>query len=120
MLGKTQEQINAEVGSWIKEEEQKNSEIDKESYYDWIAWYFSEEELNERCKNEKFCVACLCNRDNVKVDEYHVCEECRNGSSGIGMPRRLPVVTLNSKNYFRDDRLREFRNVNNPVDRIAF
>ena len=82
--------------------------------------YYSEEELSEFCKNDKFCIACLCNRDNVNVDEHHVCDECRNGSPGIGRPGRLPVVTLNGKNYFRDDRLREYRNVKNPHDRIVF
>jgi hypothetical protein len=36
-------------------------------------------------------------------------------------PRMLPIVTLsNRKKYFRDDRLRQWRNVENPHDFIDF
>jgi len=35
-------------------------------------------------------------------------------------PRRLPIVWLGDRPYFRDDRLREFRAVENPHDRIPF
>ena len=36
-------------------------------------------------------------------------------------PRRLPIVTLpNGKRYFRDVRLRQWRNVDNPHDFIDF
>ena len=35
------------------------------------------------------------------------------------MPRMLPVVELAGKRYYRDDRLGELRNVENPHDRIA-
>jgi len=36
-------------------------------------------------------------------------------------PRRLSVVTLaNGQDYFIDTKLREFRNVTNPHDRISF
>jgi hypothetical protein len=33
-------------------------------------------------------------------------------------PRVLPVVEIQGKRYYRDDRLREFRNVDDPHDRI--
>ena len=35
-------------------------------------------------------------------------------------PSRLPVVVIEGERYFRDDRLEEFRNVNDPHDRIDF
>jgi len=34
------------------------------------------------------------------------------------MPRRLPIVTVNGKKYFLDERLRQLRNVSNPSDYI--
>jgi hypothetical protein len=75
--------------------------------------------LKKRGKNPKFCIACFRVRKRVKVDEYHVCLDCRRGSTG--MPRRLRAVTLkNGKTYFVDDRLRELRNIHNPCDRIDF
>ena len=81
--------------------------------------FISLKEIEERCKNPKFCIACFRIRDNVKVDEYHICESCRNGSDG--MPRRLPVVTLeNGKSYFVDNRLRQLRNIHNPHDYIDY
>ena len=33
-------------------------------------------------------------------------------------PKRLPIVTIDGKRYFRDDRLREYRAVDNPHDRL--
>ena len=81
--------------------------------------YLSPKELKARCKNHKYCIACHRTRNNVVVDKYHVCKDCRRGSDG--MPRRLPAVTLsNGKTYFVDRRLRELRNVNNPHDYIDF
>jgi hypothetical protein len=35
------------------------------------------------------------------------------------MPLVLPVVEIEGTRYYRDDRLKEFRNVNNPHDRIV-
>lgn len=35
-------------------------------------------------------------------------------------PRRLDEVVIKGKTYFRDERLREYRNVDNPHDRIPF
>ncbi len=35
-------------------------------------------------------------------------------------PRRLPVVEIDGTDFFRDDRLKEYRNVSNPHDRITF
>ena len=35
-----------------------------------------------------------------------------------GKPRQLPIVTIRGKKYFQDDRLREYRAVDNPHDRI--
>jgi hypothetical protein len=81
--------------------------------------FISQKEILERCKNPKFCVVCFDVKDNVKVDEHHVCEWCRNGSAGI--PKRLPVVTLrNGRSYFVDRRLQQLRNVHNPHDYIDF
>ena len=39
---------------------------------------------------------------------------------GPPMPRRLPIVEIDGKPYFQDDRLKEFRAVDNPHDRITF
>jgi len=36
------------------------------------------------------------------------------------MARALPVVVIEGRRYFRDDRLEEFRAVDNPHERIAF
>jgi hypothetical protein len=33
------------------------------------------------------------------------------------VPRRLPIVTIDGKRYFRDDRLREYRAVDDPHER---
>lgn len=35
-----------------------------------------------------------------------------------GQPRRLPIVVINGRRYFVDVRLREYRAVDNPHDRI--
>jgi hypothetical protein len=35
-------------------------------------------------------------------------------------PYQLPVVERNGKQYFRDARLKEYRAVNDPHDRLAF
>jgi hypothetical protein len=35
-----------------------------------------------------------------------------------GAARQLPIVTINGKRYYRDDRLGEYRAVNNPHDRL--
>ena len=80
--------------------------------------YTDKKELEKRCKNPQFCIACFRVRKCLKVDEHHVCLDCRKGSNG--MPRRLPAITLkNGKTYFVDDRLRELRNIHDPCDRIA-
>jgi len=79
--------------------------------------YIDRQELKERSKNPKFCIACFRERDGVPVDKHHVCMDCRKGSDG--MPKRLPAVTLKSgKTYFVDHRLGELRNIHNPGDRI--
>ena len=36
------------------------------------------------------------------------------------MARQLPIVEHNGKKYFRDDRLRQIRNVDNPHDYVNF
>lgn len=36
------------------------------------------------------------------------------------MVRQLPIIELNGKHYFRDDRLRQIRNVENPHDFMDF
>jgi len=81
--------------------------------------FVSKKELQRRCRNPSFCIACFRVREGVRVDEHHVCEECRRGSSG--MPGRLRVITLkNGKSYSVDNRLRELRNIHNPFDSIGF
>jgi len=35
-------------------------------------------------------------------------------------PKQLPKAKINDKTYYRDDRLQEYRNVDNPHDRISF
>jgi hypothetical protein len=37
-----------------------------------------------------------------------------------GGVRRLPVVEIEGKYYYRDDRLREYRNLDDLADRIPF
>ena len=37
-----------------------------------------------------------------------------------GGVRRLTVVEIDGKYYYRDDRLREHRNIDDPTDRIPF
>ena len=77
----------------------------------------SKARIDELAKNPRFCIVCF--RDNVSVDRFHVCEECRKGTNG--MPRRLPTVTLdNGKTYFVDERLKQLRNVHNPHEFIYF
>ena len=81
--------------------------------------FVNKKELKKRLKDPRFCIACFRIRDNVPVDEHHVCLECRRGSRG--MPRRLPAITLkNGRTYFIDERLRQLRNVHNPHDSIDF
>ena len=81
--------------------------------------FINREEIRKRCRNPKFCIACFRIRDKVKVDEHHICESCRNGSDG--MPRRLPVVTLeNGKSYFVDNRLQQLRHIHNPHDYVDY
>lgn len=36
------------------------------------------------------------------------------------MVRQLPIVEMKGKKYFRDDRLQQFRNVENPHDFVDF
>jgi len=36
------------------------------------------------------------------------------------MIRQLPVIDYKGKKYFRDDRLRQIRNVENPHDYVDF
>jgi len=37
-----------------------------------------------------------------------------------GGVRRLTIVEIDGKYYYRDDRLREYRNIDDPADRIPF
>jgi hypothetical protein len=50
----------------------------------------------------------------------HPSDEDRKPTDRPRLPRRLPIVMIDGKPYFRDDRLREYRAVDNPHDRIAF
>jgi len=38
----------------------------------------------------------------------------------VSQPRVLPIVTIKGKQFFMDDRLREYRAVDNPHVRISF
>jgi len=79
--------------------------------------YFDHKQFEKLCKDAAFCIVCHRKRNDVEVDDHHVCKECRKGTDG--MPRRLPVVTLdNGKTYFIDERLKQLRNVINPHDYI--
>jgi hypothetical protein len=35
-------------------------------------------------------------------------------------PKQLPIEKIDGKQYYRDDRLREYRRVDNPHERISF
>ena len=50
----------------------------------------------------------------------HPTDEQHESPDRPRLPRHLPIVTIDGKLCFRDDRLREFRAVDNPHDRIAF
>jgi hypothetical protein len=39
---------------------------------------------------------------------------------GEACPRRLPQVRIQGRLYFQDDRLQEYRAVDNPCERISF
>ena len=57
------------------------------------------------------------------TDLYELAARARQELNRIAnppQPRRLPIVTIKGKKYFRDDRLREFRAVDNPHDRIPY
>lgn len=69
--------------------------------------------------------------ENMDVAYEHACEiadlvflalgiseEEQDRPYEVPMPRLLPIVELNGKRYFKDERLREFRNVENPHDVI--
>ena len=75
--------------------------------------YADAKETRKRCKNPRLYIACFRLRKRVKVDEHHICHDCRRRSTGT--PRRLRALTLeNRKTYFKDDRLHEPRNIHNP------
>ena len=81
--------------------------------------FLDQKELKRQCKDPRFCIVCLQTRDNVRVDEHHVCLDCRNGS--ISNPGKLPAVTLeDGKTYFFDKMLRQLRHVHDPHDSIDF
>ena len=49
-------------------------------------------------------------------DDPLKCARCgRRLTSGV---RKLPVVEIEGRSYYRDDRLREYRAVDNPHDRL--
>jgi len=49
-----------------------------------------------------------------------ISEEEQDRPPEIPMPRVLPIVEALGKRYFKDVRLRQFRNVENPHDFINF
>ncbi len=49
-----------------------------------------------------------------------VSEEEQDEPYEIPMPRILPIVEVNGKHYFKDERLRQLRNVKKPHDFINF
>ena len=49
------------------------------------------------------------------------CAGCGQQSGpGQACPRRLPIVRIRGRLYYRDDRLQEFRAVDAPWDRVPF
>ena len=44
----------------------------------------------------------------------------RDAESEVACPRRLPVVRIRGRLYFRDDRVQEFRSVDAPWDIVPF
>ena len=53
----------------------------------------------------------------MREDDHRVAFEGHHPPPGGG---RLPIVRIAGKLYFQDDRLEEFRRVNDPFDRIPF
>jgi len=49
-----------------------------------------------------------------------ISEEEQDRPYEVPMPRVLPIVELDGKRYFKDERLGEFRNVENPHDVLRF
>jgi len=49
-----------------------------------------------------------------------ISEEDQDRPYEIPMPRVLPIVELDGKRYFKDARLRQYRNVENPHEIISF
>ena len=49
-----------------------------------------------------------------------VSEEEQDRPYEVPMPRVLPIVELGGKRYFKDARLRQYRNVENPHEIINF
>ena len=39
----------------------------------------TKEELNELCKDLKFCLVCMTSKIGVDVDKEHVCADCQKG-----------------------------------------
>ena len=76
-------------------------------------------EITVQRPKPNFCIICFLGKNNAKVDEHHVCEDCRKGSNEV--PRRLPAITLkNGNTYFIDERLGQLGNVHNPNDYMDF
>jgi hypothetical protein len=49
------------------------------------------------------------------------CADCGQQSGPEqACPRRLPIVRIRGRLYYRDDRLQEFRAVDTPWDRVPF
>ena len=59
-------------------------------------------------------------RDDVFTEARRGRLALRRVEPNDGGARRLPIVMLDGKLYYRDDRLGEFRAVNNPHDRRSF
>ena len=54
-------------------------------------------------------------------DDHAPHSGCGRGAESEGAcPRRLPIVRICGRRYYRDDRLEEFRAVDAPWDRVPF
>jgi len=75
----------------------------------------------------------LCLHENLDTAYEHACEiadlvflalgiseEVQDRPHEVPMPRVLPILELDGKRYFKDARLRQYRNVENPHEIINF
>ena len=52
-------------------------------------------------------------KTNYQFTKTTMCQNCEKRT-----PRQLPIVRIRGKLYFQDDRLRQYRNINDPYEWI--